>query len=53
MTVAERVGAENILGAFLAGMVMKLLEPSEATMDKLTSIGYGFFYSNFLYYNWC
>lgn len=41
--VAERVGAENILGAFLAGMVMKLLEPSEATMDKLTSIGYGFF----------
>ncbi|MBP2057407.1 CPA2 family monovalent cation:H+ antiporter-2/trk system potassium uptake protein TrkA [Lactobacillus colini] len=43
VTVAERVGAENILGAFLAGMVMKLLEPSEATMDKLTSIGYGFF----------
>ena len=26
-----------------AGMVMKLLEPSEATKDKLTSIGYGFF----------
>lgn len=43
VTVAEQVGAENILGAFLAGMVMKLLEPSEATMDKLTSIGYGFF----------
>ncbi|QNQ84209.1 potassium transporter [Lactobacillus sp. PV037] len=43
VTVAERVGAENILGAFLAGMVMKLLQPSEATMDKLTSIGYGFF----------
>ncbi|MBW8009561.1 monovalent cation:proton antiporter family protein [Lactobacillus helveticus] len=43
VTVAERVGAENILGAFLAGMVMKLLEPSEATKDKLTSIGYGFF----------
>lgn len=42
-TLAERVGAENILGAFLAGMVMKLLEPSEATKDKLTSIGYGFF----------
>ena len=30
VTVAERVGAENILGAFLAGMVMKLLEPREA-----------------------
>lgn len=43
VTVAETVGAENILGAFLAGMVMKLLEPSEATEDKLTSIGYGFF----------
>lgn len=41
--IAETVGAENILGAFLAGMVMKLLEPSEATKDKLTSIGYGFF----------
>ncbi|KRL94654.1 cation:proton antiporter family protein [Limosilactobacillus equigenerosi] len=41
--VAEQVGAENILGAFLAGMVMKLLEPTEVTMDKLTSIGYGFF----------
>lgn len=43
MIIAETVGAENILGAFLAGMVMKLLEPSEATRDKLTSIGYGFF----------
>ncbi|QNQ80351.1 monovalent cation:proton antiporter family protein [Lactobacillus sp. PV034] len=43
VTVAQQVGAENILGAFLAGMVMKLLQPSEATMDKLTSIGYGFF----------
>lgn len=43
VTVAERVGAENILGSFLAGIVMKLLEPSEVTKDKLTSIGYGFF----------
>ena len=43
VTVAQTVGAENILGAFLAGMVMKLLDPSEATKDKLTSIGYGFF----------
>ena len=42
VTIAEQVGAENILGAFLAGMVMKLLEPSEATQEKLTSIGYGF-----------
>ena len=43
VTVAERVGVENILGAFLAGIVMKLLEPSQETEDKLTSIGYGFF----------
>ncbi|MDO4903841.1 MAG: cation:proton antiporter [Limosilactobacillus sp.] len=42
VTIAETVGAENILGAFLAGMVMKLLQPTEATKDKLTSIGYGF-----------
>ncbi len=43
VTVAESVGAENILGAFLAGMVMKLLHPREETQDKLTSLGYGFF----------
>ena len=43
VTIAVTVGAENILGAFLAGMVMKLLNPSESTEDKLTSIGYGFF----------
>ncbi|RMC59954.1 cation:proton antiporter family protein [Lactobacillus sp. ESL0259] len=43
VTIAERVGVENILGAFLAGIVMKLLEPSQETEDKLTSIGYGFF----------
>ena len=42
VTIAEQVGAENILGAFLAGMVMKLLEPTENTQEKLTSIGYGF-----------
>lgn len=42
VAVADGVGAENILGAFLAGMVMKLLEPAESTENKLTSIGYGF-----------
>ena len=40
---AEHVGAENILGAFLAGIVMKLLKPKEETLDKLSSLGYGFF----------
>lgn len=43
VTLATTVGAENILGAFLAGMVMKLLRPEQSTEDKLTSIGYGFF----------
>ncbi len=43
VTVASRVGAESILGAFLAGMVMKLLGPRQETQDKLTSLGYGFF----------
>lgn len=43
VAVAEHVGAENILGAFLAGIVMKLLQPKEETLDKLTSVGYGFF----------
>ncbi|XEO94081.1 monovalent cation:proton antiporter family protein [Latilactobacillus sakei] len=43
VSIAEEVGAESILGAFLAGMVMKLLRPREETTDKLTSIGYGFF----------
>ncbi|GAB6093356.1 monovalent cation:proton antiporter family protein [Furfurilactobacillus curtus] len=43
VTVAETVGAENILGAFVAGIVMKLLEPRPATQEKLDSIGYGFF----------
>src|SRR5699024_6149018 len=52
VTVGERVGAENIVGAFLAGTVMKLLEPSEATMDKLNSIGYGFFIQIFFIISW-
>lgn len=43
VTIASRVGAESILGAFLAGMVMNLLGPRQETRDKLTSLGYGFF----------
>ncbi|MFD1471990.1 cation:proton antiporter [Companilactobacillus mishanensis] len=43
VTFAEQIGAESILGAFLAGAVMKLLQPSEETQDKLSSMGYGFF----------
>ncbi|WP_057880710.1 cation:proton antiporter [Companilactobacillus kimchiensis] len=43
VTFAEQIGAESILGAFLAGAVMKLLKPKPDTEDKLSSIGYGFF----------
>ncbi|ASG79084.1 MULTISPECIES: monovalent cation:proton antiporter family protein [Lactiplantibacillus] len=43
VTVAESVGAENILGAFVAGIVLKLLNPSETTRERLDAIGYGFF----------
>lgn len=43
VTIAESVGAEGILGAFLAGIVIKLLEPHEETKVRLDSIGYGFF----------
>ncbi|GAT17920.1 cation:proton antiporter family protein [Secundilactobacillus silagei] len=43
VTIAESVGAEGILGAFLAGIVIKLLQPHEETKVRLDSIGYGFF----------
>lgn len=40
--LAEGVGAENILGAFVAGIVMKLLEPKHESQLKFDAIGYGF-----------
>lgn len=43
VVLAETVGAENALGAFLAGIVIKLLEPEKKTEEKLDAIGYGFF----------
>lgn len=43
VTFAEQIGAESILGAFLAGAVMKLLKPKADTQEKLSSMGYGFF----------
>ncbi|MDN6641520.1 MAG: cation:proton antiporter [Tetragenococcus sp.] len=43
VVLAETVGAENVLGAFLAGIVIKLLEPEKETEEKLDAIGYGFF----------
>ncbi|MFH4921272.1 monovalent cation:proton antiporter family protein [Staphylococcus cohnii] len=43
VALAEGVGAENILGAFLAGMIVSLLGPDEDMVEKLDSFGYGFF----------
>ncbi len=43
VALAEGVGAENILGAFLAGVVVSLLNPDEEMVEKLDSLGYGFF----------
>ncbi|HDG5698120.1 TPA: monovalent cation:proton antiporter family protein [Staphylococcus aureus] len=43
VALAEGVGAENILGAFLAGVVVSLYNPDEEMVEKLDSFGYGFF----------
>lgn len=43
VALAEGVGAENILSAFLAGVVVSLLNPDEEMVEKLDSFGYGFF----------
>lgn len=43
VALAEGVGAENILGAFLAGVVVSLLGPDKDMIHKLDSFGYGFF----------
>lgn len=41
VVIAVRVGAEPILGAFVAGIVINLLQPGEETRQKLDAIGYG------------
>jgi monovalent cation:H+ antiporter-2, CPA2 family len=42
VAVSETVGAENILGAFLAGVLVSLLSPNPELVHKLDSFGYGF-----------
>ncbi|MEH7336655.1 monovalent cation:proton antiporter family protein [Neobacillus drentensis] len=39
--LSETVGAENILGAFLAGVLVSLLSPNQELVHKLDSFGYG------------
>ncbi|ENH95921.1 Na+/H+ antiporter family protein [Gracilibacillus halophilus YIM-C55.5] len=42
VALSESVGAENILGAFLAGALVSLLTPNQDLVQKLDSFGYGF-----------
>ncbi|WP_082234631.1 monovalent cation:proton antiporter family protein [Halobacillus massiliensis] len=42
VAVSETVGAENILGAFLAGALVSLLSPNPELVKRLDSFGYGF-----------
>lgn len=42
VALSETVGAENILGAFLAGVLVSLLAPNQDLVHKLDSFGYGF-----------
>lgn len=45
IVLAQTVGSENILGAFLAGVIVSMLAHDEgsALREKLDAIGYGFF----------
>ncbi|HZG70536.1 MAG TPA: monovalent cation:proton antiporter family protein [Chondromyces sp.] len=42
VALSEYVGAENILGAFLAGVLVSLLAPNHELIRQLDSFGYGF-----------
>lgn len=42
VVMSESVGAENILGAFLAGTLVSLLKPNQEMIRQLDSFGYGF-----------
>ena len=42
VVLSERLGAENILGAFLAGVVVALIAPKKDFIHRLDSFGYGF-----------
>lgn len=42
VALSETMGVENILGAFLAGVVVSLLSPDREFIHQLDSFGYGF-----------
>jgi Kef-type K+ transport system membrane component KefB/Trk K+ transport system NAD-binding subunit len=43
VVLSESLGAENILGAFLAGVIVSLVAPEKTFIRQLDSFGYGFF----------
>ena len=55
VVLAELIGAELILGAFLGGALASLLSSheDEGLRHKLDAIGYGFLYPSFLHPRWC
>lgn len=42
VALSETVGAENILGAFLAGVIVSLLGPKKEFVSQLNAFGFGF-----------
>ncbi|SDC01124.1 trk system potassium uptake protein TrkA [Melghirimyces thermohalophilus] len=42
VALSEGVGAENILGAFLAGVILSLLSPEKGFVKQLNAFGFGF-----------
>lgn len=42
VVLSESLGVENILGAFLAGVIVSLLMPNRAFVRQLDTFGYGF-----------
>lgn len=42
VVLSETLGAENILGAFLAGVVVSLMAPKKEFIHRLDTFGYGF-----------
>ncbi|MRH42662.1 sodium:proton antiporter [Aquibacillus halophilus] len=42
VSLSETIGAENILGAFLAGVIISLLSPKKEFVHQLDSFGFGF-----------
>ncbi|KFZ32235.1 hypothetical protein JS44_14165 [Anoxybacillus flavithermus] len=52
VALSETLGAENILGAFLAEVLVSLLAPNQDFVHKLDSFGYGFL-PRFFRDGWC